>query len=131
MDKKVINEEQFRKLVLNEAKKVMAEGDSSPKKEETSKTKKFSFDKVEGLIGEMETMNKSITSIIEESSDDADKEIVEEGKLGLEQNWSPNQNRDLDPIEHNKKKNVLHMNEGEKEKWKRMMGYEIPDDEKR
>lgn len=132
MEKRVINEEQFKKLVISEAKKFLSEDDTN--QEETMKrTSKFSFDKVESLINEMEGMNKSIISL---TSADEEKEITENVETPLVDNnpnnsWLPNQERDLDPIEHNKKKNVMHVNEGEKDKWKRMLDYKIPKDDER
>lgn len=124
MNKKVINEEQFRKLVIEEAKKFISEeGTPTPTKAvEVVSKRKISFDRVESLISEMENMNKSISSL---SIDlDSKKEVVEEGV-------SAKPNRDLDVIEHNKSKNILHVNEGEKDKWNRMLNYNVPSDEQR
>lgn len=126
MDKKVINEEQFRKLVISEAKKFLSEEKNSPAPEKniapTSK-RKVTFDKVESLIKEMEQMPKSIKSISFDDVADNSNNIVEAK--------SKKPNRDLDVIEHNKKKNIIHVNEGEKDKWSRMMNYQIPSDENR
>ena len=119
MDKKVVNKEQFKKLVLKEAKKYLSEEEGKTEKTE----EKVTFDKIESLINEMKGMNKSISSLIEESAEgDVEK---------TEASWVPNKDRDLDVIEHNKKKNITHVNEGEKEKWNRMLKYEIPTDEER
>jgi hypothetical protein len=127
MDKKVINEEQFRKLVISEAKKFLAEDENSSTPEENVAPKskrKVTFDKVESLIKEMEQMPKSITSIsFDDEVADNSSEIMEE--------VSKKPNRDLDVIEHNKKKNIIHVNEGEKDKWNRMLNYKIPTDEER
>jgi hypothetical protein len=122
MDKKVINEEQFKKLVISEAKKFLSE-DKSEEPSTDNVKKKFSFDKVESLISEMEDMNKSISSLID-INDQPEAEDKNEG-------WTPKQERDLDPIEHNKKKNIMHVDEGEKDKWKRMLDYKIPKDDER
>ena len=127
MDKKVINEEQFRKLVISEAKKFLAEEEKSttPEKNIAPESKrKITFDKVESLIKEMEQMPKSITSI---SFDD---EVADNSTNIMEENGKK-PNRDLDVIEHNKKKNIIHVNEGEKDKWNRMLNYNIPSDENR
>ena len=126
MDKKVINEEQFRKLVISEAKKFLAEEEKSttPEKNIAPESKrKITFDKVESLIKEMEQMPKSITSIsFDDEVADNSTDITEGAKKP---------DRDLNVIEHNKKKNVLHVNEREKDKWNRMLSYKIPSDEER
>lgn len=126
MDKRIINEEQFRKLVISEAKKIFSEEENSPAPEKNIAPvlkKKLTFDKVESLIKEMEQMPKSIMSI---SFDD---EVL--GTPTIVEDKSKKPNRDLDVNEHNKKKNVIHVNEGEKDKWSRMMKYQIPSDENR
>jgi len=126
MDKKVINQEQFRKLVIEEAKKFISEKEvSTPVKEVAQAPKrKISFDKVESLINEMEGMNKSISSLsIDLDSASNSEEVIEEG--------TKKPNRDLDVNEHNKKKNILHVNEGEKDKWNRLLKYNVPSDEQR
>lgn len=126
MDKKVLNEAQFRKLVLSEAKKIIAEENAGVNSEEISKPtakRKVTFEKVESLIKEIESMPKSILSIsFEDESSNTE---------GLEEKWIPNKDRDLNPIEHNKKKNIMHVNENEKEKWSRMLNYKIPSDKER
>jgi len=119
MDKRVVNEKQFRKLVINEANKVISEEE---KKAPITK-RKITFDKVESLIKEMKKSNKSIASITTDSISDESEEIVKEEK------YKPN--RDLNVIEHNKKKNIIHVNENEKDKWNRMLNYEVPSDEER
>lgn len=125
MDKKVINEEQFRKLVIEEAKKFISEGETPAEKVAVSKEskRKISFDKVESLINEMESMNKSISSLSIDLDKSSTDEVIEES--------TKKPNRDLDVIEHNKKKNVLHVNEGEKDKWNRMLNYNVPSDDQR
>lgn len=123
MDKKILNEAQFRKLVIEEAKKFISKKEASqPIVIENKEIRKISFDKVESLINEIESMNKSISSLTIDS-----EEVIEE-IVKLKKN---KQDRDLDVIEHNKKKNILHVNEGEKEKWERMLKYSIPSDDKR
>ncbi len=125
MDKRTINEEQFRKLVISEAKKFLSEESSTPeKKSEPEYKRRVTFDKVESLIKEIEQMPKSIMSI---SFDDD----VEDASLNISEDVSFGPNRDLDVIEHNKKKNILHVNEGEKDKWNRMLNYKIPSDDQR
>ena len=128
MDRKVINKEQFRKMVIEEAKKFISD-DKSLAEEKTSR--KVTFDKVESLISEMKSINKSISSIIEESSESivVNSEIEKMTDPGAM--WSPNKDRDLDPIKHNEKKNIMHVNENEKDKWNRMLKYEVPSDEQR
>ena len=131
MDKKVINEEQFKKLVISEAKKIFSEEENT---ETTAKDKRrVTFDNVESLINEMENMNTSISSILD-AANDAVSDAANDAPSTIDEsaeNWKPNQDRDLDAIEHNKKKNIMHVNESEKDKWKRMLGYEIPNDEER
>lgn len=124
MDKKIVNEEQFRKLVIKEAKKYLSEEEQAPSTVDNNPEPKrrVTFDKVESLIKEMEERNKSITSIslaIEPSD-----EVIEESK-------EDKPKRDLDVIEHNRMKNVKHVNEAEKDRWKRMLKYDIPSDEER
>jgi hypothetical protein len=126
MDKKVINEDQFRKLVIKEAKKIFAEDDKTTpivegKKPETSS--RIKFDDVEKLINEIEGMNKSITSI---SLSVKDEEVIEESAEAVEETKGPN--RDLDVNEHNRKKNTKHVNESEKDRIKRMLDYNVPKD---
>ena len=129
MDKKVINEKQFRKLVIEEAKKYISEEEVSAENVKSESKRKVTFDKVESLINEMEGMNKSISSL----SMDIDKsELIGSPKSeDTSSTWTPNKNRDLDVNEHNSKKNVNRMNEEEKGKWNRMMNYNIPSDEER
>lgn len=126
MDKKVINEDQFRKLVIKEAKKIFSEEEKeTPIVEgETKKETKFSFDAVENLINEMEEMNTSITSI-SLAADAASEDVIEESS----EETGPN--RSLDVNEHNRKKNFKHVNENEKDRIKRMLNYNVPKDEDR
>jgi len=129
MDKKVINEEQFRKLVIEEAKKYISEEEVSAENVKSESKRKVTFDKVESLINEMEGMNKSISSL---SMDVDSSELIGGPEASDEHlSWTPNKNRDLDVNEHNSKKNVNYMNEEEKGKWSRMMNYNIPSDEDR
>jgi hypothetical protein len=128
MDKKIINEEQFKKLVISEAQKIMSEESSAAISGENSEPKskrKVTFSNVESLIKEMEKMPKSILSISKDVLDNSSNE----GEI--KETWVPNKDRDLDPITHNQKKNIMHVNETEKDKWKRMLGYNIPSDEER
>ena len=119
MDKKVINEDQFRKLVIKEAKKIFAEDDKTTpivESKKTETTKRIKFDEVEKLINEIDGMNKSITSI---SLSIKGEEVIEETK---------GPNRDLDVNEHNRKKNTKRVNESEKDRIKRMLNYDVPKD---
>lgn len=119
MERKVVNEEQFRQLVIEEAKKYISTDASEDK---VPACRKITFESVESLIGKISEKNKTISSIkldevIFESSDKSSKidKIT----------------RDTDMGAYNNKKNVIHVNEGEKDKWQRMLKYEIPSDEKR
>jgi hypothetical protein len=127
MDKKIINEEQFKKLVIKEAKKIFSEDEKliSAAEEIKTESKRLSIDEVDKLIKEMEEMNTSITSLslsILDESEKVSKETIEE---------STGPNRELDVNEHNRKKNVKHVNENEKDRIKRMLNYNVPKDEDR
>lgn len=123
MEKKTINEEQFRKLVIREASKFLSEGKSAiTKTQEPKANRRVTFNKVESLISEIEGINKSISSI---SFDD-----VSESEI-LSEEQKVDSKRNLDVIEHNSKKNVNHSSEKEKDKWNRMLKYNIPSDENR
>lgn len=123
MEKKTINEEQFRKLVIREASKFLSE-EKSPSTETRKPVakRKVTFDKVESLISEIENINKSISSI--GLSEENSEEIISES-------FKNDSRRDFDVIAHNSKKNVNHASEGEKDKWSRMLKYNIPSDENR
>ncbi|MEK6829893.1 MAG: hypothetical protein AABY15_07270 [Nanoarchaeota archaeon] len=123
MDNKiVINEEQFRKLVIREAKKILSEEiiQKEDKKEAPASKRKVTFEKVESLIKEIEGMSKSISSI-----------KIEDGDVKLVISEKKTVKRDVDMDEYNKKKNVIHVNENEKDKWNRMLNYKIPSDNER
>lgn len=125
MDKKTINEAQFRKLVIEEAKKFISK--ESPVVKVESKGK-ITFDKVETLINEMEAMNKSISSLVTENDINVFEPLKNEESIGM---WIPRKERDLDVNKHNNNKNTTHINEGEKDKWNRLLKYNIPSDEQR
>ena len=128
MDKKTINKEQFKRLVIEEAKKFISEEDLSPtenRKKETNR--RITFDKVEGLISEMEGMNKSISFLFEEGDNFVGGPKASDEYL----TWAPNKDRDLNVNEHNKNKNFKHINESEKDRIKRMLSYNVPKDEER
>lgn len=135
MDKKVINESQFRKLVISEAKKIIVS--ENEEKETSNNKRRIAFSNVESLISEMESMNTSIIKTLMEEeyvkeivseSEDTDVPMKSEDPVGM---WTPKKERDLNPIEHNKKKNIMHVNEGERDKWNRMLNYRIPSDDER
>ena len=86
-------------------------------------------DQIKKLAEEMKKINKKIdlknpliselgqgvlSTILNEDSSTKDSQIKE---------------RQLDVDGINKKKNVIHINESEKDKWKRMMSYNVFDDE--
>lgn len=115
-------------MVINEAKKFIDEGDkSTPENINTEKSKrKITFDKVESLINEMDNMNCSISKIeLDNISPENGIQIMEEEKSEI------SEKRSMNIDEHNKKKDFKHTNEGEKDKWKRMLDYQIPKDEER
>lgn len=115
MDKKVFNKEDFKNLVINEAKKIMKE------ESESDVESKVSFEDVESLIKEMESASNSISSL--------NQELLESSSEAEDKNLFDDRNVDMDS--YNKKKNIMHVNEGEKDKWDRMLKYEIPKDEER
>lgn len=125
MDKITINEEQFRKLVIREAKKILAEEKEAKeiKKESPESKRKITFENVENLIKKMDGLSKSISSI--KFDEESVKEVVSE-KIENKQ-----MKRDIDMDEYNKSKNIIHVNEKEKDKWNRMMNYKIPSDNER
>ena len=86
-------------------------------------------DQIKKLAEEMKKINKKIdlknpliselgasiaSSLISENSNDKESSIKE---------------RQLDVDGINKKKNIIHINESEKDKWKRMMDYNVFDEE--
>lgn len=122
MDKQIINEEQFRKLVIKEAKRIFSEEETNTPAIES---KKIHFDDIKKLINEMEDMNKSITSL----NPTLTEEVIEESIDEVQEETKPE--RDLNVNEHNRKKNVKHVNEDEKDRWNRMLNYNVPKDEER
>jgi len=128
MDKKVINKEQFKKLVISEAKKYISE---NSEKDDSKEMIKVSFSNIESLIKEMENMPKSIKSIISETNNSSETLIGGPEATDEHLGWVPKKERDLNVFEHNSKKNIIHTNENEKDKWKRMLDYKVPKDNER
>jgi hypothetical protein len=138
-----MNREEFKKFVLEEAKKYISsteegvkptqikegvEVKSSPKKELD-----ITPDEVKSLAEEISKINKSIdfrNPVI------ADVELVSESE---DKSKSKNTyvkpsekiKRYDDMIDYNNKKDLNHINESEKDKWNRMLNYRIPGDEDR
>lgn len=81
---------------------------------------------IKKLVDEMKKINKKIdlrNPMISESKDSILSDVLKEDISA--------RNRELDVDEINRMKNVKHINENEKDKWKRMMKYDVPGDESR
>ena len=134
MDKEV-----FKKLVIEEAKKFIFEGQDNSVTEKTSnntKTLGITPSEVKALAEEMKKINKKIdlkNPLISESVIKTVEETSSEKEEQEEINESENslRERELDVDSINKKKHIKFQNEGEKDTWKRMLGYNIPDDAQR
>lgn len=131
-----MNKEEFRKYVIAEAKKYLfstenAKSVESPKTiQETVKVKPTTCNitpsEIKKLAEEMKQINKIIdlrNPLISESEESLVESIINKNK--------PSKGTPLNLDEINKKKHINHQNEGEKDKWNRMLGYNIPSDEER
>lgn len=97
---------------------------------DNKKSENITPDQIKKLVGEMKKINKKIdlrNPMISESNDSIVSSILEED---AKNNAVPRE-RQLDVNEINRKKNLGHISESEKDKWKRMMKYDVPDDESR
>lgn len=139
-----MDNEALKKLVIEEAKKIIFEGKGNSAKqkisEETTKTPEVSItpEDVFALAEEMKKINKkidlnhplineSVIKFIDEASSETQEEkteIVQEESAGL-------RDRELDVDKINKSKHVNFQNENEKDTWKRILGYDVPTDEDR
>lgn len=133
----IMDKEVFKKLVIEEAKKVIFEGQENSITEKTSSNtdvKGVTPSQVKALAEEMKKINKKIdlsNPLISESVikvvDEAAKEEIEE----INESENSLRDRELDVDSINKMKHIKFQNEGEKDTWKRMLGYNIPNDEER
>ena len=69
--------------------------------------------------------------LISESEQSLVGKILEEGDVHLTTRDSHMRERELDVDDINKKKHISIQNEGEKDRWNRVLNYHIPDDEER
>lgn len=86
-------------------------------------------DQIKKLAEEMKKINKRIdlkNPLISELGEGILSKILNENSSSKD---SQLKERQLDVDGINKKKNVIHLNESEKDKWKRMMSYNVFDDE--
>ncbi len=82
---------------------------------------------IKKLVEEIKKINKVIdlrNPLISESDESLVESLINEGKNDIRE-------RELDVDGINKKKHITFQNEGEKNKWERMLNYNIPNDEER
>jgi len=137
-----MNKEEFKKHVIAEAKKYLfsKENDTPTIKEnvniEAAEVAKPSItaSDIKRLAEEMKKINKKIdlrNPLISESEQSLVGKILEEGDVHLTTRDSAPRERELNVDDINKKKHISLQNEGEKDKWNRMLNYNVPDDEER
>ena len=129
-----MTKEEFRKYVIAEATKYLFsnENEVSAKSPKTIKenVENNSFpvtaSDIKNLAEEMKKINKKIdlrNPLISENNDSLVESIIKDNKKSAE--------RQLDVDGLNKKKHIAFQNEGEKDKWNRMLKYNVPIDEER
>lgn len=129
-----MTKEEFQKYVIAEATKYLFSNENEvPAK--SPKTIKESVENnsipvtasdIKKLAEEMKKINKKIdlrNPLISENNDSLVESIIKDNKKSAE--------RQLDVDSLNKKKHVTFQNEGEKDKWNRMLKYNVPNDEER
>lgn len=130
-----MNKEEFKKYVVAEAKKYLfstenkapAESPKVIKENINTATGSITPSEIKRLAEEMKQINKSIdlrNPLISESEESLVESIINKNKPG-----SKGAALDLDDI--NKKKHINFQNEAEKDKWNRMLDYNVPNDEER
>jgi hypothetical protein len=132
-----MNKEDFKKYVIAEAKKhlfsteseVPAKPLNSIKENATiaSNSTKLNPNEIKNLAEEIKKINKKIdlrNPLMSESGESFVENIINENKHVLRE-------REVDVDDINKKKHIGFQNEGEKDTWNRMMGYNVPTDEDR
>ena len=115
------NREEFKAFVISEAKKVInnsgkVEGKKIVKESVGEKREKITPANAAELASRMKELNKNLKFQAPVIS-----EHVSSGKI----------ERDEDMSNYNKGKQIGYANEAETAKWQRMMGYEVPSDDKR
>ena len=136
-----MNKEEFKKFVIEEAKKhIFAPEKDVPafikenvKIEATSVEKKklsITPDEVKSLAEEMKQLNKSIDFRNPLFSDES--ELISESE-NKKESLKPSEKikRYDDMKDYNKGKGVHHLDESEKDKWQRILGYNVPGDTER
>lgn len=96
---------------------------------EINNSNKITPEQIRKLAEEVKKINKKI---------DLRNPLISEGQTSIVSNILENtesektiRERHLDLDSLNKSKNINHVNESEKDRWKRMMKYDIPNDETR
>jgi hypothetical protein len=111
-----------------EAKKRLMNSEGAPESAFTPvNEEKLSPSEIKNLAEEIKKINKKIdlrNPLISESDESFVETIINENKFTLRE-------REVDVDDINKKKHIGFQNEGEKDKWNRMLGYNVPSDEER
>lgn len=133
-----MNKEDFKKYVIAEAQKYLFSTENEipvNKIQENSAPAntfipinegKLNPSEIKNLAEEIKKINKKIdlrNPLISESNESFIETILSENKTIRE--------RHVDVDDINKKKHTSFKNEGEKDKWNRMLNYNVPDDENR
>jgi hypothetical protein len=141
-----MNKEEFKKHVIAEAKKYLFSKESDVPAETLKLIKEnvsieatqvkptINASDIKRLAEEMKKINKTIdlrNPLISESEQSLVGKILEEGDVHLTTRDSHIRERELDVDDINKKKHISIQNEGEKDRWNRVLNYHIPDDEER
>ncbi len=136
-----MNKEEFQKYVITEARKYLFSQTEGEIPAETLKTikenvtieatavtaDKLNPSQIKNLAEEIKKINKKIdlrNPLISESNESLVETILNDNKNLLRE-------REVDVNEINKKKHIPFQNEGEKDTWNRMLGYNVPTDEDR
>jgi hypothetical protein len=96
---------------------------------EINNSNKITPDQIRKLAEEVKKINKKIdlrNPLISENQKSIVSSILDNSEA---ENTIRERHLDLDAL--NKSKNLNHVNESEKDKWKRMLKYDVPDDETR
>lgn len=130
-----MSQEEFRAYVIAEAKKYLTQETPKVSKEKPKVIESvvvpvkpsIAVSDITRLVDEMKKINKSIdlrNPLIFEGEGSMVESIIQEGKDALRE-------RELDVDGINKQKHISFQNEAEKEKWNRMLKYDVPNDENR
>lgn len=136
-----MNKEEFKKYVIAEAKKYLFSTENETPAENLNTIKeskditskpatlewKLNPSEIKKLAEEIKKLNKKIdlrNPLISESDESLVETIINEHKSTIRE-------RQVDVDNINKKKHVPFQNEGEKDKWNRMLNYDVPADEER